>query len=103
MSGCARFHKTPCAVITKINILCQCMLCRMRTSVLFIGGFGDSFSNPYVRKCQLVEFLLMLEMKGFRKGEIQTFSVLHCARGNEVIYKVAHEKTSPPSRRPTWA
>jgi hypothetical protein len=86
MSRCARFHKTPCAVITKINRLCQCMLRRMHTSVLFIGRFSDSFSNPYVRKCQLVELLLMLNTKEVRKGEILTFSMLHCARGTEVIY-----------------
>ena len=46
-------------------LLYQCMLRRMRTSVLFIGRFSDdSFSNPYVRKCQVVEFLLMLETEG---------------------------------------
>jgi len=88
MSGCARFHKTSCAVITKINMLCQCMLRRVRISVLFIGRFSDSFSNPYVRKCQLVELLLMLQTKGVRKGEILTFSMLHCARGTKVIYYI---------------
>ena len=64
------------------------MLRRMRTSVLFIGRFSDSFSNSYVRKCQLVELLLMLKTKGVGKGEIVTFSVLRCARGTEVIYRI---------------
>ena len=69
-------------------MLCQCTLRRMRTSVLFVGRFSDSFSNPCVRKCQLVQFLLMLETKGVRKGESLTFSVLTCARGTEVIYYI---------------
>jgi len=36
----------------------------------------------------LIEFLLMLETKGVRKGESLTFSALLYARGTEVIYYI---------------
>jgi hypothetical protein len=60
----------------------------MRTSVLFIGRFSDSLSNPYVINCELVELLLMLKTKGVGKGEILKFSVLSYARGTKVIYYI---------------
>jgi hypothetical protein len=52
MSGCARLHKTPCAVITKINI-CYANVCYVVCALLYCF-LGDSVIRFQIRMLESV-------------------------------------------------